>query len=105
MIKDRSMIYLDIVKNYPCSFGKVTSKKERQTKNLCSQNLTYGEIVYSSIAEVFEFIKEEYGSFMKPGGTFIDLGSGIGKGVITGALLHEFEECLGVEILDDLYQK
>lgn len=83
----------------------MTSKKERQTKNLSSQNLTYGEVKYSSIAEIFEQIKEEYSVFTKPGGIFVDLGSGTGKGVIAGALMHEFEECIGVEILDDLYQK
>jgi hypothetical protein len=59
---------------------------------LSSTNLTYGEIEYSSIAEIFEFIKEEYGVFGKTGGIFTDLGSGIGNGVITGALLHEFDE-------------
>ena len=83
----------------------MTSKKERQTKNLSSQNLTYGEIEYSSIAEIFEFIKEEYNVFQSPGGIFTDLGSGIGKGVLTGALMHEFEEWVGIEVLDDLYQK
>lgn len=83
----------------------MTSKKERQTKNLSSQNLTYGEVEYASIAEIFEYIKEEHGVFSKPGGIFVDLGSGIGKGVIAGALIHEFEECIGIEILDDIYQK
>lgn len=83
----------------------MTSKKERQTKNLNSQNLTYGEIEYSSIAEIFESIKEEHCVFLKPGGIFVDLGSGLGKGVLAGALIHEFEEWVGVEVLDDLYQK
>ena len=72
--------------------GKITSKKERQVKNLNSQNLTYGEVEYSSIAEIFELIKEEHDAFLKPGGVFVDLGSGIGKGVLAGALAHEFEE-------------
>ena len=83
----------------------MTSKKERQLKNLSSQNLTYGEIEFISVAEIFEFIREEYGVFSKPGGVFVDLGSGIGKGLVAGALMHEFEEWVGVEVLDDLYQK
>ena len=83
----------------------MTSKKERQLKNLSSQNLTYGEVEFISVAEIFEFIREEYGVFSKPGGVFVDLGSGIGKGLVAGALMHEFEEWVGVEVLDDLYQK
>ena len=82
------------------------SKKERQTKGLVSTSLTYGEIEFMSIAEIFEFIREEYHAFPpRTGGVFIDLGSGVGKGVLTGALLNEFDEWIGVEVLDDLYQK
>ena len=43
--------------------------------------------------------------FPSVGGTFVDIGSGIGKGVLTGALMHEFDEVIGVEILEGLYQK
>ena len=43
--------------------------------------------------------------FNSPGGVFVDIGSGLGKGVLTGAFLHEFDECIGVEILEGLYQK
>ena len=31
------------------------------------------------------------------------MGSGIGKGVLAGALTHEFDEVVGVEILEGLY--
>ena len=35
----------------------------------------------------------------------MDLGSGIGKGVLTAGLMHEFDEVIGIEILEGLYQK
>ena len=57
------------------------------------------------MAGVFERIKEEFGVFKEPGGVFVDLGSGLGKGIVAGALMHEFDEVIGVEILDGLYQK
>lgn len=38
-----------------------------------------------------------------PGGAFYDLGSGTGKAVLAAALLHDFDECKGIEIADSLY--
>ena len=37
-----------------------------------------------------------------PGGTFLDLGHGTGKGILSGALMHQFEKCWGIEILESL---
>ena len=39
---------------------------------------------------------------MKPGGVFVDLGSGSGKGILAAALTHNFDKCVGIEILDSL---
>lgn len=44
-----------------------------------------------------------------PDGKFYDLGSveaiqGVGKGVIGAALLHPFQECIGIELLPELYK-
>ena len=33
------------------------------------------------------------------------MGSGIGKGVVAAALMHEFDEVIGVEILEGLHTK
>ncbi len=38
------------------------------------------------------------------GGTFYDLGSGVGKGVIAVSLIHAFDYCVGIELLDSLYK-
>lgn len=60
-----------------------------------------------SIGEAFDVIKHKYGGF-PDGGTFYDLGSvsitqGTGKGALSAALLHPFEHCKGIEILEGLY--
>ena len=54
-----------------------------------------------SIGEAFYNIKNNYGGILD--GAFYDLGSGTGKGCLTAALLHPFEESIGIEILDGLY--
>lgn len=33
----------------------------------------------------------------------MDLGHGAGKGVLAGCLMHPFEKCIGIEILENLY--
>lgn len=69
-------------------------------------NLTYGEVHYKSIAECFRFIRNKYNSFPEgQGGTFVDLGSGSGKGVLAAALMHNFDRCIGIEILEGLYKQ
>lgn len=86
--------------------GKQISKQERKEKNcLTDNNLTYGEINYKSIAQCFTFIKNKYNAFQNPGGVFIDLGHGTGKGVLTACLMHPFEKCFGIELLTQLYDK
>ena len=35
----------------------------------------------------------------------IDLGHGTGKGVLAGCLIHEFETCRGIEILENLQKQ
>ena len=63
---------------------------------------------------MFEKIKRKYGRpfvgdsgengfLQKPGGKFYDLGSGTGKPVIAAAILHNFDKCIGIEILEGLY--
>jgi hypothetical protein len=74
--------------------------------------LTYGELGqnysdFVSFAETFEVIKDKCGG-IPSGGLFVDLGSvratqGTGKGVIAAALLHDFSECWGIELLKGLH--
>ena len=38
------------------------------------------------------------------GGIFYDIGSGTGKPALAAALLHDFDQVNGIEILDGLYR-
>ncbi|CAG9323579.1 unnamed protein product [Blepharisma stoltei] len=99
-------IYEQLIEEFPVSIGKEASRKERDTRVDILQSestLTYGEVEFISMGEVFETIKARYGGIPE-GGCFYDLGSGTGKGVLTAALLHSFNQCKGIEILQGLYQ-
>lgn len=82
--------------------GKQISREERKNKNYQSPTLVYGEIEFWPFAEVFLRIKEKYGGLSHKGGVFVDIGCGTGKPVMAAALLHDFDICLGVEILENL---
>ncbi len=95
-------IFNEISRDFPVSLGKEVSKKERDDKNYKETSLTYGEVDFVSIGEIFETIKNRYGGIPQ-GGVFYDLGSGTGKGVIAAAFLHPFQVCKGIEILEGLF--
>lgn len=94
-------VFNTIVEDFPCSLGKELSKNERDSNLMPESTLTYGEIEFISIGETFYNIKNNYGGI--PSGPFYDLGSGTGKGNLAAALLHPFEESIGIEILEGLY--
>ena len=60
---------------------------------------------------MFKWIQKEWkdkdpdcwhNAFNVPGGTFVDLGHGTGKGILAGAFMHNFNKCWGIEILESL---
>ena len=81
---------------------------------MASPNLTYGEIDFETVYKSFKWIQKKHrnkdkdcwhNAFNKPGGVFIDLGHGTGKGVLSGCLIHGFETCRGIELLENLYKQ
>jgi hypothetical protein len=92
----------EIIGNYSSEVCKEASRQERENNSLTRSSLTYGEVDFTSLAEVLEIISQTYGPIPKTG-TFYDLGSGSGKGVISAALLHSFHKCVGVELLQGLW--
>lgn len=95
-----------LVNEFPVSLGKEASRKEREEnpfEGYADSTLTYGEIDFISIGEVFATIEHRYKCLPK-NGVFYDLGSGTGKGVIAAALLAEFDVCKGIELLEKLYE-
>lgn len=86
-----------IARDFACSVGKTESRRERNEKGLKEINLTYGEIEFKSFFQVFKWIQKEWkdrdpdcwhNAFNVPGGVFVDLGHGTGKGILSGAMMH-----------------
>jgi hypothetical protein len=58
-------------------------------------SLVYGELSRQELKNYFE----EIGSLLSPGGQFVDLGSGLGKVVMSAGLHFPFDTCKGIEIV------
>ena len=113
-VLDAKDIYDSVMQAFPTSLGKAVSKKERDELKMKEATLVYGEITFETFGTVFEKIKKVYGrpnmgasgpaGFLQSrGGIFYDLGSGTGKPVIAAAILHNFDVCYGIELLEGLY--
>lgn len=98
----KNQVFQDLTSDFDIEKTKEAWNKELDDKSLTSSNYTYGEVDFLSLAETFEIIKTRHGP-IKPGGTFYDLGSGSGKGVVSAALIHDFDKCKGIEVLESLY--
>ncbi|KAJ1402041.1 hypothetical protein B484DRAFT_457862 [Ochromonadaceae sp. CCMP2298] len=107
-------IYDSVMSAFPATLGKAVSKREREELSLKAPALVYGEITFEAFGTVIEKIKKVYGLpggghsgpagvLQSRGGIFYDLGSGVGKPVIAAAILHNFDVCYGIEILEGLY--
>lgn len=107
-------LFVEITESFPVQVGKAISKKEREETKQFQSRLTYGEIDFDSFALIFSRIKEvhgkpfigesgEDGMLQRRGGYFYDLGCGTGKPLVAAALLHEFDVCCGIEVLEGLY--
>lgn len=80
--------------------GKALSKKERAATGRGDvQSLVYGEVDFQSFVHV---LRKAVGP--TAGKRFYDLGSGTGKAVFAARLTQDFEECIGVELLEGLYR-
>ena len=88
----------------PVSAGKKASTEERNEAKNRKSTLVYGEISFASYAIAIEKIKNKYGGLQMPGGVFYDLGHGTGKPSLAAALLHDFQSCTGIEILEALHK-
>lgn len=115
LIKEAEGVYSELMGSYPVALGKSASKKEREEREITKNgNLVYGEVTFETLAIVIEKIKKFYGLpnigssgsegvLQSKGGAFYDLGAGTGKPCIIAALMHNFDVCCGVEMLEGLY--
>lgn len=102
-IPELEQVFNKLVADHPVAKGKEASTADRNALELKKTTLVYGEITFRSYAIAFEKIKNKYGGLQNPGGVFYDLGSGTGKPVLSAALLHDFDQVKGIELLESLH--
>ena len=104
-VHDPASLYAELIESMPTTRGKSLSEGERTTRGINRRGtaLTYGEIRFEPFARALERIKTEFGGLGTDGGAFYDLGSGTGKAVFAAALIHRFERCVGIEVLESLH--
>lgn len=76
-------------------------EKQQKIKQKYIENLIYGEIPFELLYALFVF--EPIKDIMNSRRIFYDIGSGIGNAIIGSYLIGNFEKCIGIEILDSLY--
>lgn len=79
-------------------FRKLEEIAEEELRDWLIQEggLIYGEMQRFELENYFDAVKP----FLPPGGVMVDLGSGLGKVVMTAALTLPFTRCIGVELLN-----
>lgn len=101
-VTNRERLFNILASEFPKERGKAESRRERDEKGIKETSMTYGEIEFRSLCLVFKWIQKTYNAFEESGGVFMDLGHGTGKGLLAAALMHEFEQCQGIELLASL---
>jgi len=79
------------------------SKDEREYYSYNTTTLTYSEITFNGIYNIFKKLRL-LGFIETFGGIFIDIGSGSGNAVFGACLCHNFQATYGIEILSSLYK-
>ncbi|MDR1498696.1 MAG: hypothetical protein LBS34_00205 [Rickettsiales bacterium] len=94
------LIYDEIFKDLN-GYGVSLLEKQQKIGDKYIRDLIYGETPLELLYALFhlDFIKD----YMNKGKVFYDLGSGIGNTVIGSYLIGNFNKCVGVELLDSLY--
>ncbi len=78
--------------------GYTLSAQARNRVGYHDKAHTYGEVMPESFYKIIQRTEPREGE------VFYDLGSGTGKAVILAALLFNFSECVGIEILKELHE-
>ncbi|RLN98561.1 hypothetical protein BBJ28_00009220 [Nothophytophthora sp. Chile5] len=92
-----------LYEEHPLSVAKLASRTERREREFISMSLVYGEIAFAPFKVVLDVLKRWHHVLAKPGGVFLDIGSGSGKAVFAATLLHDFDACVGIEVLEGLH--
>lgn len=78
-------------------YKNINGKHIAKQASLAKEEYIYGEIEILSFADLLAVCNP------KKGATFYDLGSGTGKAVIAASLLHDWQLCCGIELVEALH--
>lgn len=76
-------------------------KEERQKNEKIFSSILYGEVSFELLYAIY--VLHPVNEYTGKAKVFYDLGSGIGNAVISSYLTGMFDKCVGVEVLDSLY--
>lgn len=80
--------------------GSVSQHDRTQLDKHGNSSFTYGEVEFVSFAKILSACD------VRPGETFVDLGSGTGKALYVAAMGgYGFDRCVGIELLPGLHQE
>lgn len=79
------------------------SRHQRTNEMYYVVSLSYSEINFFDFKELFLKLYQ-YGFRRDSGGRFVDIGSGRGNIVLASVLFHNFNTCIGIEILSSLHK-
>ena len=96
-------IYNEIFTKQQTQEAKDLSLYIRNKNKYIDKSLTYGEVTFRSMAYIFEYCHSRFD--IKEEGDFIDLGSGIGCGVLSAVLCFNFRKYIGIEFINALNNK
>lgn len=95
-----SLIFEKLYSDYSLVETIDESLKERSLRRFTGSSYVYGEVTFEGMKQIFEKLKEN--EISQDCDTFLDLGSGIGKAVLSAAMLGKYKKCVGIELLDSL---
>jgi hypothetical protein len=102
ILNDEELIVLtDLFINYPVSSGYDISQLHCDRCGYNDPSLSYGEINVETVQDIF-YRLAVHGFNKDFGGKLVDIGSGLGRILYASLLIHDFESCVGIEILSDL---
>lgn len=99
--EENQVTFDELYTDYSHDFARTVSTDERHRESYTCSSLSYGEISFIAMNALFGRLHEH--GFESINSTFLDVGAGSGKPVISAVLSGEFTECIGIEILSGLH--
>ena len=100
--RESKLVFDAVFESCTLHSAKQASREEREAKfkgNTMGSSLTYGEIDFRSFGIILQRFTSTRGKI------FYDLGSGTGRALVEARLLADFDQCIGIELLNSLHEK